>query len=533
MSIKILEPKKVRKKPIVLRVTMIAVALCVFRPLQAEVEPGSLKPNQSGPAEPHWELFLDDHIIARSTGFRRVVHHPEPRGIVIPADQPWETQGVSPMYVGRRKEGSLECYYRVHGGDFPVEATAYAISQDGIHWDKPILGLVRGPEGKDNNLLPCGQPVDLALHGNVRDPAKRFVIPLGAEDGSGTRMRLFFGNEPPDFINDPDWRNKLVEAGVKPSYKLGLHFWDDQEDEWVCMRQSPNHPPTRAVARWATKDLQNWTLQPVLYPDAADSTDPRYFDEAYGMRAVHTEGRVLGFIEWFIGDQTRPEYSVYEQELIGPLYMKGPAEIRIAVSRDGGFTWDRTVSREAWIPHGTEEDSYDRCVRLYTAPVRMDDEDWFYCTAVDGDHAGGIGYYHGRKPRHQGALYVQKHNRYVSLRAGNTPQILITKPVQVTGKTLQFNVDADHGEIKVGIGVDKRMRIFETDALLPNYMVRDRQGETHLEAGFHLEDCEPINVNSIEHNVEWKDANLESLMGKTVRLYIMVQDANLYGLRFK
>ena len=299
------------------------------------------------------------------------------------------------------------------------------------------------------------------------------------------------------------------------------------------MRQSPNHPPTRCIGRWATKDLHNWSLKPVAYPDAHDSTDPRYFDEMYGMCAIYTEGIILGFIEWFIGDQTRPDYSVLPQELIGRVYMKGPMETRIAVSRDWGFTWKRTVSREAWIPHGTEEDSYNRTVITYTAPLRMGDEDWFYCTVKAGDHGAGMGYYQKRRPKHLGALFVQKHNRYVSLTTGNTPQILITKEIQVTGKTLELNLDSSHGEVKVGIGIDKTHTIFSTKAILPNYTVRDRQGNTHLEEGFRLKDCKPIQADSIEHTVEWNDASLESLQGKTVRLYIMVQDADLYGFRFK
>ena len=65
--------------------------------------------------EPHWQLFLDDHVIERSTGFRRVVHSPKPRGVVLEPDQPWETQGLSIMHVGRRRDGKFECYYRVHG----------------------------------------------------------------------------------------------------------------------------------------------------------------------------------------------------------------------------------------------------------------------------------------------------------------------------------------------------------------------------------------------------------------------------------
>ena len=58
----------------------------------------------------HWELFLDDHIIERNTGFQRVLHHPTPKGVVLKPNQPWETQGISVMHVGRRQNGQFECY---------------------------------------------------------------------------------------------------------------------------------------------------------------------------------------------------------------------------------------------------------------------------------------------------------------------------------------------------------------------------------------------------------------------------------------
>ncbi len=94
---------------------LMAVALLVFCvPLRAHAEPVSPKPNQTASQGPHWQLFLDDYIIERSTGFRRVLHHPRPRGVVIPADKPWETKGVGPGYIGRRKDGQLECYYSAH-----------------------------------------------------------------------------------------------------------------------------------------------------------------------------------------------------------------------------------------------------------------------------------------------------------------------------------------------------------------------------------------------------------------------------------
>ena len=188
--------------------------------------------------------------------------------------------------------------------------------------------------------------------------------------------------------------------------------------------------------------------------------------------------------------------------------------------------------------HGTEQDSYDRLVRIGCPPLRKGDEDWFYCTGYDGDHTTGAGYYHDRGQNQiRATLYTQKCNRYVSLTAGNTGQILITKPIEVTGKTLQLNVDASRGEVKVAVGIDKWMKHktgqWPFQANLPHWMVRDRWGRTHLEKDFHFDDCESVRVDSIEHEVKFKNASFESLLGKTVRLYIMVHDADLYGFRFK
>ena len=110
--------------------------------------------------------------------------------------------------------------------------------------------------------------------------------------------------------------------------------------------------------RYASPDLQNWKLDHYLYPDAYDSTDPRYIHEVYGMMGVHLEGIVFGFAFWFIGDDTHP--TAVDKGLIGTNTSKGTMEVRIVTSRDGGKTWDRTVSREPWIRHGTEQNSYDR-----------------------------------------------------------------------------------------------------------------------------------------------------------------------------
>ena len=178
-------------------------------------------------------------MITRSTGFQRVVHHPQPRGTVLEGDKPWERRGVTPLYGGRRKDGRLEFYYRAHGlqGDF----ACYVVSEGGIHWEKPILGLLDSPSqddppGKNNNLVPCQQPRDLLLHGNVRDPSKRFVI---CRRGRTKKSDVYFGSEPPDFVNDPHALNKFVDSGgFLASNHNTIEFWGDLHDEWVAMRQA-------------------------------------------------------------------------------------------------------------------------------------------------------------------------------------------------------------------------------------------------------------------------------------------------------
>ena len=82
-----------------------------------------------------------------------------------------------------------------------------------------------------------------------------------------------------------------------------------------------------------------------------------------------------------------------------------------------------TCSRKAWVSHGTEDDSYDRLVLETSLPLRMGDEDWFYMCVFNGDHlttranAKQDTYYADRVRKGEIALYIQKHNRYVSLRA--------------------------------------------------------------------------------------------------------------------
>ena len=145
--------------------------------------------------EAPWHLFIDDVELARTTGFDRIVHHPRPMGVVVPADRPWETAGVAPQYVGRRGDGSFFALYaamwwdcergRLQQGSFGqdrahhiFQGIAYAESEDGIHWTKPELGLVEAPAGVDRERFrPFPSPVGASRRNNLGAPFAVVAVP--------------------------------------------------------------------------------------------------------------------------------------------------------------------------------------------------------------------------------------------------------------------------------------------------------------------------------------------------------------------
>ena len=75
---------KLRKLPFGVSLCFPAILFDAVPVLRAadNVEPGVVK---AIPVDAHWQLFLDDYIIARSTGLTRKLQQPQPRGLVIPA----------------------------------------------------------------------------------------------------------------------------------------------------------------------------------------------------------------------------------------------------------------------------------------------------------------------------------------------------------------------------------------------------------------------------------------------------------------
>jgi len=109
------------------------------------------------------QLFIDDYVVDTTEGVRRNVHqwqkHAE--NPVLRPDKPWEYGG---NYLNAY--GSVICdeserifkawYWTMKAEDSKVptrniKMMCYATSPDGIHWEKPNVGIYQFQDSTDNN----------------------------------------------------------------------------------------------------------------------------------------------------------------------------------------------------------------------------------------------------------------------------------------------------------------------------------------------------------------------------------------------
>ena len=102
---------------------------------------------------------------------------------------------------------------------------------------------------------------------------------------------------------------------------------------------------------------------------------------------------------------------------------------------------------------------------------------------------------------------------FVSVRAPYAGGEFVTRPVTFSGRELVLNVaTAAFGSVRVEI--------------------QDAEGRPL--PGYALADAEEIYGNAIERVVGWKGgADVSALAGRPIRMRFVMQDADLYALRFR
>ena len=147
---------------------------------------GGTPPEEALEVAGRFQLFVDDHVVQEMSQVTRRLNplKKHPANPILKPDRPWEGQFTHPnfvvfdqddrlykmwyVYIDRDQEPG-EKYLRV---DRSSAGRAYAVSRDGIVWEKPDLGLVRVPGAglKNNAVIHNPSLYDI----RDPDPGKRY-----------------------------------------------------------------------------------------------------------------------------------------------------------------------------------------------------------------------------------------------------------------------------------------------------------------------------------------------------------------------
>lgn len=151
---------------------------------------GQEAPMESVIPGPYRQLFVDNVVIEHVDNLVRTLHHPERDSAnpVIRTDQPWEDEIGYATVLFDEEEGRFKAWYDARGG------IAYAVSDDGVHWDKPSIGLIKLDGHTANNMV-----IESLLSGTIikdhgdADPERRYKY-LGQK--SRPEYGLYVGYSP-------------------------------------------------------------------------------------------------------------------------------------------------------------------------------------------------------------------------------------------------------------------------------------------------------------------------------------------------
>ena len=447
------------------------------------------------------ELFVDDFLIESLNGLELRLHEPLREGPAFAFDNSWE--GRFSAYPTIIKDGDL---YRMYYRGLPdvekstVAVTCYAESTDGIHWSKPNLGLYEIHGARDNNVVLALDNKYSRSFSPLLDtrpgvpPERRFKAITGVE---GKGLAAFVSA---DGIHWKLWRKEFIfTQGLFDSHNVA--FWSASEGQYVCYFRTwtgDGFSGFRTISRTTSKDFLNWT-DPVAMDFGDTPMEHLYTNgtQPY-FRAPHI---YIALAKRFFPKKAALENSVSQALVDNPKHAIASSD-SIFMSTRGSNRYDRTFM-EAFIRPG------DSLL------------DW---VARDNTPALGLAEGNGRK------LYLYRMSHYaqssahldryslrldgfVSVHAAYDGGELITKPFRFEGEELEINYESSAaGELRVEL--------------------QDLEGNPI--PGYGAKACIPIFGNEIERIVKWEDgSDVSALVGKPIRMRIVMSDADLYSFRFR
>lgn len=496
---------------------------------------------------PH--LCLDDAAMAEAEDISFRIHAPRAEGIVLAPEREWEAYRVSPLGV-LEDGGVYKLWYSAiaahtgvaHPLDCPrcskaspgskVVCTAcgwplvdidylhsemfgvcYAESTDGIHWDRPDLGLVEFRGSRHNNLVagPCGVPALNPKGGSeerfmgIVEYGRQLYVAVSPDGLRWTRKPQpclpFCADTTNQLIFDPETDRYLALLRGFPGLRTTVRCEVDDLDQAPWPFDDHGHVPDKTGCRYITDELPT-----ALEVDADDPQLP-------GLDINHISAHRYGPGAWLGFPALFRKYPPVDQDRAGREGHRffaqgndGTWESQLAVSRDGRH-WMRP-DRTPYLGPGLLGGSDGGINNFGIGLVHRGGHVYQYGFGQSVTH----GVFEPGERRDVGAIYrfVQPRDRFIAATAGQRGGRFLTQPVHMPRTELELNIDCGGlGEASVEI--------------------RDAGGAPL--PGFTHADCDRIDLNQLACPATWRGKSTLALSAdRTVRLDVRLRSARLYAL---
>jgi hypothetical protein len=380
-------------------------------------------------------LVLDDRVIERTDNAWLALGPVEkhPGNPLFDEDKPWEIRfdNLYANVLRDESDGLYKCWYSPFIVDLSAKGlplaqrkstryqpprgremgVCYAMSRDGLKWEKPELNLVEFEGSKANNLL-------------LRGPHGAGVFTDPGDPDPQRRYKMFHAGDALRFSADGlRWSDPLRCAGIQSRGDTHNNMLrvpgEDRYVGFVRLREGGQ----RVVGRTESADLQQWTQAvEVLRGDAQN--------QAYAMPVFRYGNVYLGLPAIFRTQEDR-------------------VHTELAWSPDT-VTWHRIQPGTPFIANSPNEGDYDwGCVYAAFQPVALADEIRLYYGGSNGKHTGWRdGFLCLATLRPDGWAGYEPVN-------AERPATVVTKPVAPQGPTLHLTADvAPGGSIRVAVEGD-------------------------------------------------------------------------------
>jgi hypothetical protein len=501
----------------------------------------------AGPLEigGHRQVFIDKAFLAESRDVELVIHPPRKSGeMSVKPEGAWERGGIGPYSSVLWADGTYHMWYHAmdtvqwdtgHGRG----SICYARSKDGIHWEKPDVGLIEYEGDPKNNIVMghgatgvrLGQDGGMVFLDPNAPEGERFrmVVRFGAPVKSGQALHIFSSGDGIHWeLTHP---SAVVSRQEEHSHldSQNVIFWDDQLRKYVTYVRY-NRPERRGRARSISRgesdhlgDFPAVQDMPVVFqPDEHDlKEDDLPAVDFYMSAAVKYPWAQNAY---FMFPTAYYHYTgrLPEFRKEGPANA-GPLDSQFGASRDG-LHWER-YDRQPFVPLGMKGEFDWGCARVIwgLVPDVAGREMYIYYRAGDWLHGWDRDERNKRILTEHGlgatqniaciSRLVSRRDGFTSIRGAYTGGEFTTPPLVFDGGMLVLNVDTSAtGLVRVGI-LDESGKPID---------------------GFTAEQCDLVHTaNEIHRPVSWQgNRDVSKLAGRPVRLRFLLRNADLYAFQF-